>query len=129
MLEDDVTVRAWIDARVEAAKAGHRERLRLPLVRRSEGWGCVCPPHYLGVSVDSARDNTVWLDVTFAKGVRPLGVAEAVIAEGTFGARLKHVAYPNGPPPTGHWEYDLVPFTVIRTSPFREVDDVVLERL
>ena len=55
--------------------------------------------------------------------------AEVVMAEGTFGAPMKHVSYPDGPPPTGRWEYDLVPFMVVRTAPLGDDDDVVLERL
>ena len=112
------------------AKAGASERVRIPLVRQSKGWGCVCPPHYVGI--DPNMGQGPWLDVTFAKGMRALRVGEAVLAEGTFGGETKHVRYPNGPPPTGNWEYDLIPFTVTATSPLpSDIDEngATLERL
>jgi hypothetical protein len=118
---DDPNLRAWIEERMAQTRAGHPDRVRIPLVRQSTGWGCVCPPHYVGV--DPNTEQGPWLDVTFAKGVRALRPAEVVLAEGTFGGEKKHVRYPNGPPPSGSWEYDLVPFAVTKTTPLPEASD------
>lgn len=73
-----------------------------------------------------------WIEPTFSKGARPLRAGERAFAEGTFGSTTKHVRYPDGPPPTGFWEYDLIPFTVSKIAPLPEsedIDSVTLERL
>ena len=130
ILLEDPELRAWIDARSATTKAGTRERVRIPLVRQGAGWGCVCPPYYVGVDPNVGQGP--WLDVKFPKGVRPLRVGEAVIAEGTFGAAPKHVRYPGGPSPAGFWEYDLIVFEVTTTSPLPaglDESEVALERL
>jgi hypothetical protein len=126
----DPDLRAWIDARMAAAKAGKRERVRIPLVHHGDGWGCVCPPYYVGESTVTAQGP--WIEPTFSRGARALRPGERAYAEGVFGATTTHVRYPDGPPPTGFWEYDLVPFTVSKLAPLPEGEDgdaVVLERL
>lgn len=124
----DEKLQTWVDARVAATKAGRPERVRIPLVRHGNGWGCVCPPDYVGDDPNVGQGP--WLEPSFTKGARAPRVGERVFAEGTFGAGTKHVRYPNGPPPTDHWEYDLVPFVVTKTAPIPEgTEDVLLELL
>lgn len=44
-IEDQRETELWLAERVANAKAGKRERVRLPVVRRSESFGCDCPPY------------------------------------------------------------------------------------
>jgi hypothetical protein len=67
-LSDSKAVDAWVETRVRNAKAGTREIVRLPIVRRSTGWGCRCPWHFLGNSVDSYGGKS-WLALTTEPGV------------------------------------------------------------
>ena len=116
---EDPALDEWIEARVASAKKGAPERVRIPLVRHGSGWGCVCPPYYVGTNPSMGQGP--WLEVTFPRGVRALREGEIVYAEGSFGGARKHVHYPSGPEPSGDWEYDLIPFAVTTTSPM--VDD------
>lgn len=74
---------AWTQARVVAAK-NQPELVRVPLVRRDPGWGCICPEHYVGVSTTTAGDKTVWLTPTFAPTAPSLPPDTVVLAEGYF---------------------------------------------
>lgn len=49
----DQSLRKWIELRMQATRAGKAERVRIPLVHASTGWGCVCPP-------DAVRSRFQW---------------------------------------------------------------------
>ncbi len=120
-------LRAWIQARMEAGAKGTLQTVRIPIARQGKGWGCICPPTYVGVNPMMAQGP--WLDLIPAKGVRALKQGEVVWAEGAFGNPLKHVRYNDGEEPI---EYELVPFHVSKISPMpKDVDEdqVELERL
>ncbi len=59
---------AWIDARISAARRGHADLVQLPVAMASLGWGCTCPPSYVGWSPD-VGDTPSWLELTLAPGV------------------------------------------------------------
>src|SRR5262249_33818198 len=124
---EDPGVPDWVRARMEAAKQGKREVVRIPLVHKSNGWGCVCPDFYIGNITTTGQGP--WLDVAFDKGVKKLGVGKVAMAEGTFGGAMKHVGYPNGPSPAGKWEYDLIPFKATKLMPLEEGGDATLTRV
>jgi hypothetical protein len=44
------SVKIWMDKRVENAVNGIKEKVEMPFVVRSTGWGCRCPDSYIGVS-------------------------------------------------------------------------------
>jgi hypothetical protein len=123
----DSAVPDWVSARMAAAKQGKREIVRIPIVHKSDGWGCVCPDYYLGT--DPMVGQGPWLDVTFGTGTKKLGVGEAAMAEGTFARATKHVSYPNGPSLAGRWEYDLIPFKATKLTRVDPGSDATLTRI
>ncbi len=120
-------LRAWIQARMDAGAHGPLQRVRIPIARQGKGWGCICPPTYVGVNPMMAQGP--WIDLNTNSGVRGLKQGEVVWAEGAFGNPVKHVRYNDGDEPI---DYELVPFHVSKISPMpKDVDEdqVELERL
>jgi hypothetical protein len=50
------SLHSWLDQRVENAKNGLHEKVEMPFVVRSTGWGCICPDYYIGV-IPSVQDG------------------------------------------------------------------------
>ncbi|MBI5481490.1 MAG: SPOR domain-containing protein [Deltaproteobacteria bacterium] len=115
---DEKAVDAWVQARVRNAKAGTREIVRIPIVRRSTGWGCMCPWHYLGNNVGSYGGKS-WLALTTAPGVslsdRRDGWVQ--IAEGTFTGATATEDYSKHCDGCKDWIYTLYQFHVERARP------------
>lgn len=105
-------MRPWVAARVDAAQRGERELVRIPVVRRVEGWGCLCPTHYIGTN--PAQEEGPWLALTLASGVAALGPGDVAMAEGYFGPRTETVKLDDDEEAPA---YELVPFTATRLSP------------
>lgn len=126
---EDAHLREWVEARVRDAKAGKKMRLRLPLVHHGDGWGCVCPPYYIGDSPTTGQGP--WIQPVFAKGARALAKNEVRMVEGAFDGTVRSVSYPNGPSDKGTWDYDLLVFQVTRVGnkPPTDTDEVTLEQL
>jgi len=40
----------WVAERIENANKGIKEIVKMPLVVRFTGWGCLCPDYYMGIS-------------------------------------------------------------------------------
>ncbi|HET6611801.1 MAG TPA: hypothetical protein VFG83_07435 [Kofleriaceae bacterium] len=53
----------WIAERVARARAGKREWVRVPLVFASDGWGCLCPGHYIGANPDTNAGHANWIRI------------------------------------------------------------------
>lgn len=82
-------IERWITERARRARIGRREKVRLPLVRRSDGWGCVCPEYYVGLNTANAGGG-MWLEPRFARRTLRLRKNTVVLAEGYFtGRRLR----------------------------------------
>lgn len=60
---DGEAVGRWVSQRVARARAGHRDTVRLPLVFPSEGWGCICPDHYIGSDPNAHAGGDTWLKI------------------------------------------------------------------
>jgi hypothetical protein len=80
---DGKAMEAWVRAREKAAANG-AELVRVPLVRRTDGWGCICPEHYLGTSALNGTDSMTWITPVFAPTAPPLLPDRVVLAEGYF---------------------------------------------
>jgi hypothetical protein len=111
----DPKVELWMDARLAAAKGGKVERVRMPIVRKGKGWACACPNDYPGQGSASNPLN-LWLKLTLPKGMRPLAAGQMILAEGTFGQSREHVV-------AGTEQYDLYPFTILRSKPMQSGED------
>lgn len=115
--EDGAALSGWIQARLAAARSGRRERVRIPLVFRSAGWGCSCPAAFLGASADSHNGGDTWLSPAFARGVTAPEVSEdglVLVVEGRFtGARVEEDLR-SGPDDPPEYVYTLSVFDVER---------------
>lgn len=52
-IHDEPAMHAWLAERIARAHAGERERVRLPIVRRSASFGCDCPPYAIAPTADN----------------------------------------------------------------------------
>jgi hypothetical protein len=102
---------SWLAERIARARAGRRERVRLPLVRRSDGWGCICPYYYIGLSTANAA-GSMWVEPRFEKKSQRFSKNMIVLAEGYFtGRRLRRDLRTNPYQPE-EWIYRLWEFSV-----------------
>lgn len=118
-VSDEAAVDAWVQARVKAAKKGEREIVRIPIVQRSQGWGCRCPENFLGTNVGSYGGKS-WLALATAPGAklpeaRRTGWVQ--IAEGYFTGATEKLDYSKECGGCKDWIYTLYKFQVERTRP------------
>lgn len=103
----------WVAERVRLARSGRRERVRLPLVRRSDGWGCICPSYYIGLSTGNAGGE-LWIEPRFQRMAQRLSKNMIVLAEGYFtGRRIRRDLRTSAGEPE-EWLYQLWEFRVRR---------------
>ncbi len=95
----------WARARMANATSGVPELVRLPLRRQGPGWGCTCPPYYVG-TYDGANPGTIWLDPVFEPTAVEVAPRETMIAEGYF-TGASHVD-------DGDEKYKVLGFRVLR---------------
>lgn len=106
-------VSRWIAERARRSQTGRRERVRIPLVRRSDGWGCICPEYYIGLSTGTAGGET-WIEPRFDRPSLRLRKNTVVLAEGYFtGRRPRRDLRSNREEPE-EWIYRLWEFRVTR---------------
>ncbi|MBI5489418.1 MAG: hypothetical protein HY905_18945 [Deltaproteobacteria bacterium] len=83
---DSDLAQLWIGRRFRNAALGAPERVRIPLVVRSDGWGCDCPSYYIGC--DTTNEGILWLDPKTRPDLPDLpraeGAGHILIAEGWF---------------------------------------------
>ncbi len=58
----------WITQRVNNARQGTRDLVRLPLAFQSDGWGCLCPTNYVGTDPMGHTGGETWLRVINESG-------------------------------------------------------------
>lgn len=106
-------VSRWIAERARRARTGRRERVRVPLVHRSDGWGCICPEYYIGLSTGTTGSET-WIEPRFEQPNLRLRKNTIVLAEGYFtGSRPRHDLRSSREEPE-EWIYRLWEFHVTR---------------
>jgi hypothetical protein len=61
---DGTAVASWISGLVALQEQrGQKIRVRVPLVVRSDGWGCRCPRIFLGIDPNSHDGGDTWVTV------------------------------------------------------------------
>ncbi len=106
-------VARWMMERARRSRKGRPERVSFPLVRKSAGWGCICPEYYIGLSTGTTGGST-WVEPRFTRPLaRPMRNM-VVIAEGYFtGRRLtRDMRDASGEPE--EWIYQVWEFRVTR---------------
>ncbi len=123
--DDGSASAAWIAERVQRARAGHRDLVRLPLVFHSDGWGCTCPLNYLGTDPISHNPGETWLNIDNQSGAEfpaipsrqegeagerfTMSEGMVVRVDGYFTGDVEHVEMEDG-----ESNYDLHEFRVTR---------------
>jgi hypothetical protein len=106
-------VSRWIAERARRSRTGRRERVRIPLVHRSDGWGCICPEYYIGLSTGTTGTET-WIEPRFERRSLRLRKNTIVLAEGYFtGTRPRRDLRSSREEPE-EWIYRLWEFHVTR---------------
>jgi hypothetical protein len=118
-VSDEAAVDAWVQARVKAAKKGEREIVRVPIVQRSQGWGCRCPDNFPGSSPNSYGGKS-WLTLTTGPGVTlpaPTRNGWVQVAEGYFTGTTDKEDYSKECNGCKEWIYTLYKLHVERARP------------
>jgi hypothetical protein len=91
----NAAARRWVVARVKAARAGSADLVEIPLAVASLGWGCVCPPHYVGIDANTA--GVAWLDVIDeGAGIPPQSRAgHVLLVSGYFNGNVSQFEWSN----------------------------------
>lgn len=106
-------VKSWMEERARRARLGRRELVRFPLVRRSNGWGCICPEYYIGLSTGTTGGGT-WIEPRFLRRAQRPSSNMIILAEGYFtGRRLRRDLRTSREEPE-EWIYQLYEFRVRR---------------
>lgn len=106
------SVKTWMDQRVENAKKGINEKVKMPMVVRSTGWGCECPVHYIGVS--STTNDGPWISAVAPKKFPTMDeTGHSLVAVGYFTGKIieQDMRGPNGEPE--EWLYKTPEFKII----------------
>lgn len=103
----------WVAERVRLARAGRRESVRVPLVRRSDGWGCICPYYYIGLSTGNAGAE-LWIEPRFERAAQRPSKNMILLAEGYFTGRLVRRDMRTSADGPEEWIYQLREFRVQR---------------
>lgn len=119
---------SWQAARVAEAAQGKRAIVRIPLVRRSTGWGCVCPDWYIGDST-STNSAGAWLNPAFSveavgllAKVEPAGIQ--VVAEGYYTGKTEAFVWKSDG--VVRDTYEMAGFRVLRWRLSRDADEPVM---
>lgn len=70
-INDEAALHAWLAERVAAASAGEAERVRLPVVRRADAFGCDCPSYAIAPSPANGPFYWLALDDRTSAGIPP----------------------------------------------------------
>lgn len=121
----------WHAAQVANAKTGKRAIVRIPLVRRSVGWGCVCPNWYVGDNPVS-YGGEAWIQPTFAPAVADLGdepgrLGFVAMVEGYYTGKTEKFVWRSGKEVLR--TYKIAEFHVLRRSKMADDDDFQVEVL
>jgi hypothetical protein len=103
----------WMAERARRSRAGRPERVRIPLARKSTGWGCICPDYYVGLSTATTGGST-WVEPRFTRPTARPSRNVIVVAFGYFtGGRVtRDLRNSSGEPE--EWIYQLWEFRVTR---------------
>jgi hypothetical protein len=116
-------VARWMAERARRSRRGRPERVRFPLVRKSAGWGCICPEYYIGLSAGTTGGGA-WVEPRFARPLARPTRNMIVIAEGYFtGRRLTRDLRDRSGEPE-EWIYQVWEFRVTRVRPLPEGHEV-----
>lgn len=106
-------VARWMMERARRSRKGRPERVSFPLVRKSAGWGCICPEYYIGLSTGTTGGST-WVEPRFTRPLaRPMRNM-VVIAEGYFTGRRLTRDMRNSSGEPEEWIYQVWEFRVTR---------------
>ena len=106
-------VMRWMAERARRSRRGRPERVSFPLVRKSTGWGCICPDYYIGLSTATTGGDT-WVEPRFTRPLARPSRNVIVIAEGYFTGRRLTRDLRNSSGEPEEWLYKVWEFRVTR---------------
>lgn len=122
------SVQAWVDARVEAAKAGKPERVEMPVAVRCLGWGCVCPDVYLGESPGVQEGPWIWV-VSKRRFPKVDRLGHSLIVTGRFTGEMHSQDLRNEDGEPEEWLYTLPVFRVERWRENKVIGEAAAPRV
>lgn len=105
------TVNTWLAQRVENAKNGIKEKVEMPFVVRSTGWGCLCPDSYIGVSPSVGDGPWVW-PIKPKKFPTVDSVGYSLIVQGYFTGKIVEQDLRNEDGEPAEWLYKMPEFKI-----------------
>jgi len=106
-------VARWMMERARRARTGRPERVSFPLVRKSAGWGCICPEYYIGLSTGTTG-GSAWVEPRFTRPLARPRRNMIVLAEGYFTGRRLTRDLRDGSGEPEEWIYKVWEFRVTR---------------
>jgi hypothetical protein len=121
---DSDSVQNWVDARVENAKAGKKEKVKMVMAVRTLAWGCKCPDHYMGVS--SNNQEGPFISPTYPNSL-PLSdtIGYSLIVEGYFTGNIIDQDMRDSEDEPEEWFYHLQEFTITKWTKNKKGYDAV----
>jgi len=114
------TLDNWIEQRITSAQLGIKEKVEMPFVVRTLGWGCMCPDYFIGVSPNVQEGP--WISPIVPRKF-PVSdtVGYSLIVTGHFTGKWVEIDLRNGEEEPDEWLYT-VPEFKIRRWKANEVD-------
>jgi len=101
-----------MDQRVENAKKGIKEKVKMPMVVRSMGWGCECPAHYIGVS--AGTNDGPWISAVTPKKFPTMDESgHSLVVVGYFTGKVIEQDMRNADGEPEEWLYKTPEFQVL----------------
>ncbi|HLP13432.1 MAG TPA: hypothetical protein VK177_15955 [Flavobacteriales bacterium] len=106
------SVKTWLNERVENAKKGKKEKVQMPFVVRSTGWGCLCPIHYIGVSAGT-NDGPWVMPIEPKKFPQNDSLGHSLIVTGYFTGKIVEQDMRNEDGEPEEWLYKIPEFKIL----------------
>src|SRR5688572_8752213 len=118
----------WVKERVQTARKGIKEKIIMPLVVRSTGWGCRCPEHYIGVGT-KVKEGPYIFPVTKLKIPKINESGYSLVVKGYFNGKLKHLDLRQSEDEPEEWDYYIPEFVITEWEINKKGDEVEAPRV
>jgi len=110
---DSDSLQKWVDLRVENAKLGKNEKVKMVMAVRTLGWGCRCPDHFIGISPNTQEGP--FISPVLPNNL-PLSdtIGYSLIVEGYFTGKIIDLDLRSSEDEPEEWFYHLPEFTITK---------------
>lgn len=110
---DSDSVQKWVDLRVENAKAGKKENVKMVMAVRTLAWGCRCPDYYMGVSPNNQEGPFIF-PVTQYDFPTSDTIGYSIIVEGYFSGKIIDLDLRESEDEPEEWFYHIPEFIITK---------------